>query len=103
MHTGRVERQLQMKQYLIGKTICHQRFQPAHAVERTFCVFCRAFFGSYSLDLKIGYYEQESDSWICEPCAEEYQEPFQWTVADSKELRRESAAFSEVHSGLALF
>jgi hypothetical protein len=68
------------KGYLIGKTVSQKTFIPTFPAEYTVCVFCWAQFSGYEEDLQEGFWESDSDSWICPRCLDRFAEPFGWTI-----------------------
>ena len=62
--------------YLHDKILVKKAY-PTNAAH-THCELCWARFGSCDDDLKQGYFEQESESWICMDCYSVFQERFHW-------------------------
>ncbi len=80
MNESKITEALKKKAYLIGKTLCYSKFEPSFPDEHTFCVFCWSRIGGWEEDLHDGYFESESQSWVCDICLEEYEQPFEWRV-----------------------
>ena len=53
-------------EYLRGKTVRKAAYPAAR--EDGHCEFCWSEFGPGEKQIKTGYHEPESDSWICEKC-----------------------------------
>lgn len=74
-----IEWETKTKNYLYDKRI-EKKDYPTN-LEHTHCELCWARFGNYAGDLKQGYYECESQSWICENCYNIFREYFRWTTS----------------------
>lgn len=46
------------------------------------CELCWATFSQCSGDLHSGYYEVDSESWICKECYDSFKELFKWTTEE---------------------
>ena len=75
-----IEQELRKKAYLIGKSFSYAKFEPRHPNDHTFCVFCWARIGGWEEDLHEGYFNDETRSWVCDICIEEYESHFGWKV-----------------------
>ncbi len=75
-----LQKALTTKGYLIGKTVCQKRFIPTFPAEYSVCVFCWTQFSGFEEDLQEGFWEQDSESWICPRCLDRYAKPFGWNV-----------------------
>ena len=73
-----IEWEIKNKEYLYNKKIEKKEY-PINA-GHAHCELCWARFGNYEGDLKQGFYECESQSWICEECYSIFQEYFNWTI-----------------------
>lgn len=74
---------LRRKAYLQGKMLVQKRFQPTFPMDHSFCVFCWAQISDFEEDLHDGFYEHETESWVCNICLEEFDADFDWTVIRS--------------------
>ena len=50
--------------------------------EHSHCEFCWDKFGSDEEDLKSGYYESKTKSWVCDSCFKIYKDYFHWKVIE---------------------
>ncbi len=78
MNAQKIAEELRKKAYLKGKTLVFARFEPKFPDDHTFCVFCWARISGWEEDLHDGYLEEESQSWVCDICIEEFEKPFEW-------------------------
>lgn len=65
------------KDYLHNKTLVYRPF-PFGYMNHDHCELCWARFSKYKEDLQSGYFERESNSWICEECYENFKNLFRW-------------------------
>ena len=56
---------------------------PGHLNDHEHCELCWDRFGPLTDDLKKGYYEPISRSWICPNCFSSFSSLFGWTADDS--------------------
>ena len=73
-----IEWEIKNKNYLYGKKVEKKEY-PMN-VEHTHCELCWARFGNYAGDLKQGFFECESQSWICDDCYNIFRKHFKWTT-----------------------
>ena len=73
-----IEWEIKNKNYLYGKKVEKKEY-PMNA-EHTHCELCWARFGNYAGDLKQGFFECESQSWICDDCYNIFRKHFKWTT-----------------------
>ena len=70
---------LRTKPFLYNKSLKYSNYTVTD--DHDHCRFCWARFSLYMEgDLTAGYYEEESDSWICEECYEIYKPYFHWEL-----------------------
>ena len=67
-------------EYLRGKTVTKKDYPVSRADGR--CEFCARSFGPGEKELKSGYYERESDSWICEECFGVFKDVYAMELTD---------------------
>ncbi len=72
------------KDYLHNKTL-YRRDYPCRAGEHEHCEFCWARFSALPEDLHGGYYEPQSESWLCPDCVEQFSDLFGWTVTEAED------------------
>ena len=71
------------KEYLHSKKLEFREFD--HAIpDHRHCEVCWATISQCSEDLHFGYYENDSRSWICEDCYDNFRELFKWTAENKK-------------------
>ena len=46
------------------------------------CAVCWARFSQFDPDLHFGYYEKDSNNWICEECYNSFKDLFRWHLSD---------------------
>lgn len=80
MNASKLQSELKKKAYLRGKSLRFAKFEPSFPDDHTFCVFCWARISGWDEDLREGYFEPESQSWICDVCTEEFKHPFEWNI-----------------------
>ena len=80
MNKQRLEDELRKKEYLIGKSFRYAKFEARFPNDHTFCVFCWARISAWEEDLHDGYFEEDSKSWVCDICIEEFEKTFEWVV-----------------------
>ena len=69
------------KTYLHNKTI--QRKKNAFkSNQHEHCELCWARFSPHQNDLQFGYYEPDSQSWICDTCCNDFKNLFKWTIEE---------------------
>ncbi len=68
------------KTYLHNKVLNYKQFLCSNS-EHEHCEICWARFSNYIEDLHIGYYEEESQSWICCKCFDELKSFFGWKTS----------------------
>ena len=78
-----LEKAKRNKRYLIGKTLYTKQFMPSFPAEYAVCVFCWAQFSGFEEDLQYGFYEQESESWVCSHCFDMFAKEFRWITKQS--------------------
>lgn len=76
----RIARELQKKDYLIGKTMRWRRFTRLDPEEREPCVFCWEAIRASDPDRNEGFLESESGDWVCFSCLEAFIAAFEWEV-----------------------
>ena len=64
----------------MGKTVRQKKFVPTFPAEYSVCVFCWAQFSGFEEDFHEGFWEVESDSWICPRCLDRFAEHFGWEI-----------------------
>ena len=69
----------QTKTYLHNKKLSYQTDFP-HPHDHRHCEVCWDRFSSHDSDLHSGYFEKESDSWICNKCYDELKSVFGWYI-----------------------
>jgi len=74
-----IEWERKNKGYLYDKKLVKKEYPVNDSHEH--CELCWARFGAYAGDLKQGYYECESQSWICEDCYHLFLKYFNWIVS----------------------
>lgn len=94
---------LKKKSYLKGKMLKRMRFQPSFPAEYTCCVFCWSQISAWEEDLHDGFYEQDSESWICEICREEFASDFGWSIDCSDERSISMSEDRQDTLGIPLF
>lgn len=73
-----IEWETKNKAYLYDKKIIKKDY-PSD-VDHAHCELCWARFGSSDGDLRKGYFERESQSWICEDCFTVFRDYFRWRI-----------------------
>jgi len=86
MAKGTIQEELRRKAYLVDKTLYEKEFIPSFPDEYELCVFCWARIGSRRFDYTEGFWEEESQSWICPDCAKEFSEAFCWKLIHGKRM-----------------
>lgn len=72
----------QMHGYLLGAALSPRRFE-ATSTDHYHCEICWAKFSAEPEDLHFGFYEEKSNSWICESCFHDFKAHFDWTVVET--------------------
>lgn len=80
MAKGTPQEELRKKAYLVNKTLYEREYKPNYPDEYELCVFCWSHIGSRFWEHYEGYFEEESQSWICHKCAEEFSKAFRWEL-----------------------
>ena len=66
------------------KTVTHATLSPrqfdAEKTDHVHCEICWAKFSKRPEDLHFGYYEEKSNSWICEECFQSFGALFHWQL-----------------------
>ena len=76
----RIERELQDKDYLVGKTVRWKRIHRYGDGDGVLCVFCWKELRSSLEERNEGFQEEESGDWICFPCMEAFLDAFDWQI-----------------------
>jgi hypothetical protein len=77
---NKMDKAKQTKGYLIGKTVLQKEFVPTFTFDYAVCAFCWSQFSGFEEDLHEGFWESESDTWICPRCLDRFADGFQWDV-----------------------
>ena len=80
IHENELKQTMDTKGYLRGKAVVQKKFVPSFPADYTVCVFCWAQISSFEEDLHEGFWEFESDSWICPKCLDRYADLFCWDI-----------------------
>lgn len=67
------------KTYLHNKVLSFKSFNDSERTH-THCEVCWARFSKHPSDLQNGYYESQSESWICSECYNELASLFGWII-----------------------
>ena len=67
------------KEYLHNKKIVLKKYECVGS-EHTHCELCWDRFSNAEKDLHVGYYEADSNSWICESCCKDLKDLFGWQI-----------------------
>lgn len=78
---------LKTKNYLQNKTMKFSYYEPEYPNDHTYCVFCWACFSNAEFDLHEGFLDEETESWVCEFCLEDFENEMHWTVDRSARKR----------------
>ena len=74
----------EQKTYLHKKELIAKSY-PGTEGMHDHCELCWSRFSKYFEDLQSGYYESQSQSWICPDCYSKYASLFEWTIASANE------------------
>ena len=69
--------------YLHNQSVELKNFKEAFSSnpqEHRHCEMCWAKFGFFEGDNHLGYYEENSGSWICQDCYENFKDLFGWRL-----------------------
>lgn len=68
------------KKYLHHVQLIHKHY-PDNASDHVHCEICWAKISSHPKDLHDGYYDKQSQSWICDDCFHSLKNLFGWQEA----------------------
>lgn len=73
------------KPYLHNKVLSYKHYT-GDVGDHSHCELCWDRFSKHPIDLQIGYYEEDSESWICPDCYNNFASLFGWKLDDSDHL-----------------
>ena len=68
------------KVYLHNKSLLHSEFVDNSPGAHDHCELCWARFSTRPEDLQFGYFEKDSNSWICPDCYNNFKNLFGWNA-----------------------
>ena len=71
--------------YLFRARLIKTTFSESSHSDHEHCEFCWARFSALPEDLHGGYYEPQSESWLCPDCVEQFSDLFGWTVTEAED------------------
>ncbi len=89
--TGHNDSQLMDQgKHLLGSTLTHRAWTPAHADEdHDHCTLCWAKFSNLGAprELKSGFCTSDGQHWVCRECVDHFKARFRWLLVDAMDVR----------------